>query len=106
MSFVEESNIFLFQKKNRLGTMTGSFGHYFLFKHYSDASRALAWRHPSPPPRVLKHLQLLLSQQSLLVLVACSLPVSITFLWLLQLAVVPTVARCDESTQSCVRFSR
>ena len=35
ISFVEESNIFLFQKKNRLGTMKGSFGHYFLFRHYS-----------------------------------------------------------------------
>ena len=86
--------------------MKGSFGHYFLFRHYSGASRALAWRHPHLPPlhpRVLKHLQLFLSQWSLLVLVACSLPVFVTFLWLLQLPVVPTVGHCDESTQSCVR---
>ena len=72
-------------KKNRLGTMKGSFGHYFQLGHYSGASRALAWHHPHPPS-VLKHLQLFLSQWSLLVLVACSLPVSVTFLWLLQLA--------------------
>ena len=85
--------------------MKGSFGHYFLFRHYSGASRALAWRHPHPPPlhpRVLKDVQLFLSQWSLLVLVACSLPVSVTFLWLLQLAVVPTVGHCDERSLAFV----
>ena len=61
ISFVEESKIFLFQKKNRLGAMKGSFGHHLLFRHYSGASRALAWHYPHPPPlppRMLKHLQL------------------------------------------------
>ena len=54
ISFVEKSNIFLFQKKNLLGSMKGSFGHYFLFRHYSGASWTLAWRISTPFSRVLK----------------------------------------------------
>ena len=30
--------------------MKGSFGHYFPFRHYSGASRALTWRHSHPSP--------------------------------------------------------
>ena len=53
ISFVEKQNL-PFSKKESLGTMKASFGHYFLFRQYSGASRALAWRHPTPlpfPPR-------------------------------------------------------
>ena len=54
---------------------------------------------PPPPPGAPEEFEPWVPEHSKNL---CSiLPVSITFLWLLQLAVVSTVARCDESTQSC-----